>query len=371
MGDAAGPHRGNFVSEWFGHRVFPVVAASDVALDDQSEGRCPFLTVALREETHCVKPASSKGICTISSPSNGMRQDWLVCPYRALTPVLLHSAVERLFGTSGSDRVLIIPAPTLAREDIRREIRSLVASGGRAFAFFQDKLGGEISVPPTDRSPELAFDVTIAELVGSAGALGIARYGILEVQTMDFHGSYRHAVKNLEDALRLHGDHFHATIRANLTWLSDRIEGPNIANVFKRTFYQMILKFQIGKQGACAGCVLAIPQSVWDSWQRHLGRPELAPNADGTFSLYRANHDPSRPRTAAWIFVFDVDASELVSPNRIVLKTMISTDAGSVSHFALEVAPENALGPGGSADRVLETVKRRLADWWTDFGGVG
>ena len=45
-------------------------------------------------------------------------------------------------------------------------------------------------------------------------------------------------------------------------WLRDGIEGANIANVFKRTFYQMMLKFRIGASEVCSGCVLALPVSV-------------------------------------------------------------------------------------------------------------
>src|SRR5437667_12908286 len=99
---------------------------------------------------------------------------------------------------------------------------------------------------------------------------------------MDFHGSYRAVVKNLEDALRLHGLQFHKELQSKPNWLGERIEGPNIANVFKRTFYQIMLNFQIGADESCAGCVLALPVSVWDSWQRHLGKPDPRTNDDGT-----------------------------------------------------------------------------------------
>src|SRR5437870_2600202 len=80
---------GNFVSEWFGHRVHPVVARVAQVFDDQRTKRCPFLTEATGHDTECVKSAASKGICTISSTSNGPRQDWLICPNRALVQPLL------------------------------------------------------------------------------------------------------------------------------------------------------------------------------------------------------------------------------------------------------------------------------------------
>ena len=107
------------------------------------------------------------------------------------------------------------------------------------------------------------------------------RFGVLEIQTMDFHGSYRLAVQNLDDSLRLHGSGFADALQQNQRWLAERIEGPNIANVFKRTFYQMTLKFQLGVHPRSVGTSLAIPQAVWDSWQPHLGRPELVSCGEG------------------------------------------------------------------------------------------
>jgi hypothetical protein len=57
---------------------------------------------------------------------------------------------------------------------------------------------------------------------------------------MDFHGSYRAAVTNLRDAHRLHGRKFPKELAQNQGWASEDVEGPNIANVFKRTFYQTL-----------------------------------------------------------------------------------------------------------------------------------
>ena len=87
--------------------------------------------------------------------------------------------------------------------------------GGLTVVYLQNRLGGEISVRPTARSPELSFDMTLVELVPTnSRSVGIGRFGILEIQTMDFHGSYRHAVQNLRDSLRLHGPDFaHVLLR--------------------------------------------------------------------------------------------------------------------------------------------------------------
>ena len=181
---------------------------------------------------------------------------------------------------------------------------------------------------------------------------------------MDFHGSYRAVAKNLRDALHLHKKSFPKVLQTNRSWLCERIEGPNIANVFKRTFYQMILKFKIGEHRPCVGCVVAIPESVWDSWQRHLGRPELVPKDDGTWVLRGERTWTDAP---AWIYVFDADAGTLTNPNVIRLKKIIGTDAESLSHYAFSVVPEAAVEAGGSADRVIESFRQRLGQWWPVF----
>ena len=89
---------GNFVSEWFGHRLYPDVVANERSRSDQSDQRCPFLSEATGTTRQCVKRDASKGVCTINSASNGTRQDWLVCPYRALNRDLIARAVQRMFG---------------------------------------------------------------------------------------------------------------------------------------------------------------------------------------------------------------------------------------------------------------------------------
>ena len=289
----------SFVSEWFGHRVYPAVAGGSASLETQRTKTCPFLTGVIGDRTICIKSAASSGICTISSKSNGPRQDWLVCPLRAFRPLLLDTSAALLFGGDGTRTLRILPAPTLVKPQVRDLVMSTLADGGDCIVYLQNKLGGEISLSRTERSPELSFDVTMVDLVLTEGVPTVKRFGILEIQTMDFHGSYRAVVKNLEDALRLHGEGFHATLQSNQQWLRDGIEGPNIANVFKRTFYQMMLKFRIGASEVCSGCVLALPVSVWESWQRHLGRPDLNPDEAGVCTL-RAPDEPAtaeRPRT--------------------------------------------------------------------------
>lgn len=361
--------KGNFISEWFGHRVYPAVRGSAGALADQRAGRCPFLTSSAGEDRPCVKAEASKGVCTISSRSNGPRQDWLVCPLRVLDSPIIASAVATLFRTPAGSRPLVIAAPELVRPDVQDAIRAANASGAPAFVFLQKQFGGEILIGKTDRSPELALDFALVEIVADADAPTIGRYGILEVQTMDFHGSYKHAVKDLKDALRLHTDDFHATLSKHQEWLSKDIEGPNIANVFKRTFYQMLLKFEIGQHQGNVGCVLAIPASVWDSWQRHLGAPVLEQNADGTFALMGPHFSPEPRPPRAWVIVFDIDAESKTSPNPVRIDKLIATDTDSISFAALKSAPGAAVAPGGPVERVPGVIRERLSVFWPILKG--
>lgn len=355
----------NHIAEWFGHRIYPVIAGTESSLNDQRTGRCPFISTATTTDTQCVKSANSAGVCTVSANSNGSRQDWLVCPFRALDPDLLEDAVRRMFGHDADLAVDIVPVTVLSDKGRRAALIERVQNGEPAIVYFQNKLGGEISLVATDRSPEMSFDATMVELLPSATGPTLGRYGIFEIQTMDFHGSYSHAVRNLVDAQRLHGDSFPAAVRDHPEWPADRMEGPNIANVFKRTFYQMMFKFQIGAHSSSAGCVFAIPKAVWDSWQRHLGAPDLVEQSDGTYRLAVSQDQGERP--AAWIYVFDLDVSDMNSPNDITLWRVIATDAPSLSHYALSVAPDAALAQGGAVDNIAASIRARLVRYMPEL----
>lgn len=357
---------GNFIAEWYGHRVFPVVAVSDKSLGDQEAKRCPFLTEVTGEPHKCVKRERSGGVCTISSTSNNARQDWLVCPFRALDPGLLQSAAGRLFG-SEAPRLTVVAAPALADVEIANDFRASVRRGDASIVYFQNKLGGEISLSSTDRSPELSFDATMVEVKPENESLGLGRFGVFEIQTMDFHGTYGSAVTNLYAALHLHQDDFARSLADHPEWLGERVEGPNIANVFKRTFYQMMFKFQLSDHKDSAGCVFGIPQAVWDSWQRHLGRPDLVTASDGTYRLMPEGDD-SQP--VSWIHVFDLEVSDEVSPNRLRLEKVIGTSAAALSHYALDVAPQAVMQSGGPADNVLQTIRGRLGRYLPEIASV-
>ena len=201
-----------------------------------------------------------------------------------------------------------IPISILNDEKGRKALSHGLSVDGRAFVFFQDKLGGEISINGTPSSPELSFDITVVELSQpQQDVIEIDRYGFIEIQTMDFHSSYKSAVSNLRDALRLHKTKFPTELAKNQVWASQQVEGPNIANVFKRTFYQTLLKFELSKEGAAAGTILALPESVWESWQPFLGRPIIEQVTDSEHRLVGSDND-SYHGTNAWIFVFVLDA---------------------------------------------------------------
>jgi hypothetical protein len=379
------PKSGNYISEWFGYRVFPQVAQSPEMLNVQRKRQCPFLSASTGEQRECIKGETSKGVCTISTVVSGKRDDWLVCPYRAVHTELLEAAARQLFSLDARTRMIVASAPSLEKKEIRLSIESALRKKSRVFVFFQDKLGGEISLPRTDRSPELAFDITIVEITRERDGFRVGKYGILEVQTMDFHGTYRYAVKNLTDALRLHKMKFGMEVAKNQRWLSDHIEGPNLANVFKRTFYQMAFKFQMGLDKSCAGCVLAISESVWASWQRHLGQPELKMTGDGTFLLRKPiptsppplgpevptseNVELSQPTgelaAPAWIYVFEFDTTSNVDPNRLLITKRILTDAHSCTYYALDVAPAAAVA--SASDVIRAVLLRKLSRVWPVF----
>jgi hypothetical protein len=176
-------------------------------------------------------------------------------------------------------------------------------------------------------------------------------------------------VRNLKDTLRMFPDRFGTTVQENLRLASEEVEGPNIANVFKRTFYQMMFKFQLGLSNRCVGCVLAIPQSVWDSWSPHLGAPDIQRLEDGTSNFFKPGQ--TRPEhVPAWIYVFDLDAESESSPSPIEMKHIIATDASSFSHFALDVAPAHALenidAPGG----MMSLLCNRLSELWPELAGT-
>jgi hypothetical protein len=216
----------------------------------------------------------------------------------------------------------------------------------------------------------LSFDVTIVEVVHEGASFSVARYGILEIQTMDYHGTYKHAVNNLRDGLRLHRNHFPQALTANLAhWAGQGVEGPNIANVFKRTFYQTLLEFRLaGGTAAAAETLLALPRAVWDSWQPFLGAPSL--ESDGKSGMQRLAvraHADAGARANAYMCGFDLasDSASTVSPVRI--EHFIRVSPEELAHQAFTVVPDNIARAMQSDDLVVARIRSRLARWWPAF----
>lgn len=359
------------VAEWFGHRVYPAVADHARARRDQRAGRCPFLSEVAERDTECVKSVNSRGVCTISAGSNGTRQDWLVCPHRALDDDLLHAMVRRLFGLAPQEAVHVLPVTNLADNRIRERLVADAQnpSAPRQFLTFQQLFGGEISLPRSPNSPELSFDATVVEVVPTEATVGVrlGRYGVIEMQTTDTHGSYRHAVDALRGALDLHANDFAEQVAAHPDWPGRRVEGPNISNVFKRTFYQVMFKFQITRRVSSSGCILALPRPVWDSWQPFLGAPALVDMNDGTHRL-RAQDDETLDLSSVapnWIYVFDIADEPPAdgSTTPIELQLVIATDAPTLSRLALDIAPNNAIGEADAEDTIINALRRRTRNF--------
>jgi len=346
------------------------VSGGTTPVSDQKAGRCPFLSETLKTNTLCDKAPNSRGVCTISATSNGPRQDWLVCPNRALDDDLLADMTRRLYAIPAATPILIRPVLALADETQRSEILRAVRDREHVFVYFQSILGGEIHLSKSPASPELSFDVTIVELLRDEGTLPIdlpgsavrlGRYGVIEMQTTDTHGSYKQTVDAMTHALDLFGDRFPEVMAENPDWAGRKVEGPNISNVFKRTFYQIIFKFQVTKRETSVGCALALPQPVWDSWQPFLGAPDLHQHEDGTWRLL----DDQASQPSDWIYIFDIDPQPRSDgrPAPIRIQRVIGTDAATLSRAAFEVAPAKALEHGGDMDAVAVTIARRLGDY--------
>lgn len=358
----------NFIAEFFGHRVFPEVVSTEAARNDQAKALCPFLTAAKMVETPCVKADASRGVCVVNTAVDHDRYDWLVCPHRALDPLFMSAASRKIFGYGPTEPLKFIAAPTLAEQEVRDRIRVWLDRGVHVVAYFQEKLGGELSISKTRSSPEFSFDWTLAEVESIAPTPKIKRYGVLEIQTMDFHGSYKHAIGAIKHAIGaidvafVNGVDFHSWLPtpAGRAALSKRMEGPNLSNVFKRTFYQMAYKFALSGHQRCAGTGFAIPQSVWQSWLRHLANPTLIDNGDGTFSLGDTQNDSEN----AWIFVFELDPDTDVSPRPLVPHLEIRVNVATLIDLALRESPRAALGPDGPVATFTDKVEARMLRFW-------
>ncbi len=364
----------HYVGEWYGQRIYPNVQLGEESLEEMRGCVCPFLTDAFGDTQKCIKPEPSQGVCTITTKDSQRYSvdhgsiDWLVCPYRTLDDRLLREVARRLFDIAVDAEPLIVAAVTLNKSTTQSSIRDALGANRPVFVYFRAHLGGEISLNRTDRSPEFSFDITMVELSPGSSDPEIGRYAIVEVQTMAFHGSYGKATKALRSALDLHPSDFADQVGKNPEWAGRGIQGPSIADTFKRTFYQMIFKFQLGLHKNCAGTVLALPRAVWNSWQPHLGGPELQddPCNQKLRSLPRPDAVGLTEEATAWILVFDTDQTKGVSPNPLDIDMMIETDTPTLLHHAFDVAPEAAFG-GGATERLYADICSKMLGLWPEL----
>ena len=363
---------GNFVAEWFGHRVWPTVDQSDVAHKNQSARACPFLTVATGERVECIKKTSGwaepYGVCTISSDSNGSRESWIACPYRILDQhfALLSTAVRYSYGIAEGEDVLLLPITVLHREQERQRLRASLHTGRRVFVFASQKLGGEIDLPETTDSPGASVDMSVIEVVGldvtgKPGECG--KHLFFEIQTSDFHGSPLHAAEALKRLCPRGGRRaqYHDRLASQVEVCGTGVEGPNKANIFKRTVYQMIYKIELAKRCQCAGFAIVLPTPVWESWKRHLGQPDLKamdgdPSRRALLAPNEPKPDPRQPSVAT-IYVFDIDSDSRESPQPLRVVQRISCTAQALSYHAFVVAADKA-----TRNNVVETFRTRFAE---------
>lgn len=372
-----GATSGNFVAEWFGHRVWNKVDSDATALANQCNRLCPFLSSAIGAKKRCIKSAgrsSPTGVCTISSDSNGLRQDWLACPYRTLDEqfTILTQAIRLLFDISPDTPVFIYSGEKIKTQEGKTQLKSNVAEKrGRVFVFMADKLGGEIDLPETGASPGAKVDVSVIEVIDcdNAGAPSVfGRHMMYEIQTADFHGSPLHAVQALE-ALCAEGDtksKFHEQLKQDIELCGIGVEGPNKSNVFKRTFYQAVLKILMAEHKSCAGFVLILPSSVWDSWKRHLGNPDIKKISSGK-SVFLGSNEKAEIQVAqcrSWIFVFDIEKNSAVSPHPLVVKEMIAASATALQEHAFDKAAKAAL-ENDVVNRYRDVFSKRIKSAWS------
>src|SRR5437870_5645866 len=100
--------KGNFISEWFGQRIYPEVKLDSKQITGANAGICPFLTSTKRAQTQCVKGENAFGVCTINSLGSQGRKDWLVCPYRVIDSDIVHTGCATIFGKTPASRPIPI-----------------------------------------------------------------------------------------------------------------------------------------------------------------------------------------------------------------------------------------------------------------------
>ena len=123
--------KGNYISEWLGQRIYPVVRLDVRKFPKSGYETCPFLSTVLRSPTKCVKNENSLGVCTINTASNGPRQDWLACPYRVIDSGIVTDACEKIFSSKPPARPT--PASILSDTTAKQAFQQAVRAAGRGY----------------------------------------------------------------------------------------------------------------------------------------------------------------------------------------------------------------------------------------------
>lgn len=190
----------------------------------------------------------------------------------------------------------------------------------------------------------------------------------LQCSTTGFHGSPLHAVAALEDLCPRSSEaaDFHDRLAADIELCGQGVEGPNKANVFKRTFYQMALKASIASSNDCAGFALVIPSAVWSSWRKHLGNPTLSRGDGIKHVLLAEGEDCAKQLTdcKSWIFVFDIDASSGVTPRPLIIKEMVAASSAALLEYGFERVARSVVEKNVVAD-YRKTLSRRVVSAWS------
>jgi hypothetical protein len=131
----------------------------------------------------------------------------------------------------------------------------------------------------------------------------------------------------------------------------------------------MLLKFRLSGAGsAAAGTVLAIPQSVWDSWQPFLGGPSWDDDGTGVMRLRPTADAPDEPLLNAYICVFDLDASSPDPIWPVNIRCFVRVSPERLAHHAFTEVPAHITRSIQAEDSVLSTITARLGAWWPAFG---
>jgi len=264
----------NSISEWFGYRIFPTVTDAEQAIRDQQDERCPFL--AKRSGRH--ESASSRPTRAAYAPYPAKltaAARLVVCPYRtADQPDPDGGGAPAVFSSHVRRNRCSYPPRRLPTARPKNESANRSMAGGGCSLYFMDKLGGEIDIPwkQTFGKVQTRHDASWRSL-GLGAEPPSADTAILEVQTMDFHGTYREATLSLTHALKLHPRDFASQLRANPNWASAGMESEHRQRYSSEPSTRYCSS-SAGNHSRLCRRHPALPGSVWESWQPHWGAPK-------------------------------------------------------------------------------------------------